>query len=150
MRNDPSFQPIICSTPPSKSVKFLKKTGHPSIMVHKTNIASGAENNKKGTTKTLEDPNKGCSLHKKPHPRCKCRGFRKNLLKRGRMSWKTTQYVFAVAHRLPTMLKTPRLKNSALSITVIVIFQHFTVAELHGTKRIAHSSMVGMRLGSAY
>ena len=72
-RNDPSFALPSNSNPPTKD-----KPVHQSerMSVHKTEISPDTEPDKSTSPKQVQDPEKDCPIHHKPHPLRKCREFR--------------------------------------------------------------------------
>ncbi|XP_055012739.1 uncharacterized protein LOC129409873 [Boleophthalmus pectinirostris] len=73
MKNDPSFALFTCSSQVStrseKSTPYNRKAA---VSVHRTDIAE-----KSGTQqKKIEEPDRQCPIHKKPHPLKKCKSFR--------------------------------------------------------------------------
>ncbi|XP_034002065.1 uncharacterized protein LOC117495103 [Trematomus bernacchii] len=68
IKNDPSF---IISTPSNKA----------SVTVHKTDIPEEpADTQSSPTFKKLDEPDRQCPIHKKPHPLKKCKLFREKTL----------------------------------------------------------------------
>ena len=68
IKNDPSF---IISTPSNKA----------SVTVHKTDIPEEpADTQSSPTFKNLDEPDRQCPIHKKPHPLKKCKLFREKTL----------------------------------------------------------------------
>lgn len=70
MRNDPSFATSSCNAQAStRSEKYNRKA---TVSVHKTDVAE-----KSGfAAKKIEEPDRQCPIHKKPHPLKKCKTFR--------------------------------------------------------------------------
>ncbi|KAK7895294.1 hypothetical protein WMY93_020619 [Mugilogobius chulae] len=75
MKNDPSFALSSCNT--QASARTEKSTLHnrrATVSVHRTDVA---EKNQSGLDKKkIEEPDRQCPIHKKPHPLKKCKSFR--------------------------------------------------------------------------
>ncbi|XP_042150458.1 uncharacterized protein LOC121838334 [Ixodes scapularis] len=86
MRNDPSFAfGTTGSTFPRfpKNEKVTSREGfrNTPVSVHATDVTPGAvDHYSPATAERMEDPNRQCPLHKKPHPLRKCRVFREKPL----------------------------------------------------------------------
>lgn len=76
IRNDPSFMLTDqmdynkVDKPPWRASRSKE------ISVHKTEVSQGAYSNQDRKAKTLDDPDKICPVHNKPHSLLKCRTFR--------------------------------------------------------------------------
>ncbi|XP_040077158.1 uncharacterized protein LOC120849101 [Ixodes scapularis] len=86
MRNDPSF---VFGATGSTSLRFPKNEKvtaregfrNTPVSVHATDVTPEAVNHySPATAERMEDPNRQCPLHKKPHPLRKCRVFREKPL----------------------------------------------------------------------
>ncbi|XP_036002193.1 uncharacterized protein LOC118565663 [Fundulus heteroclitus] len=73
MRNDPSFMSSPNSHVPSHAEKLRPYSRKTTVSAHKTDIT--AEPNQ-SSLKPLEEPDRQCPIHKKPHPLKKCKLFR--------------------------------------------------------------------------
>ncbi|KAK7895611.1 hypothetical protein WMY93_020936 [Mugilogobius chulae] len=75
MKNDPSFALSSCNI--QASTRTEKSTSHnrrATVSVHRTDVA---EKNQSGLDKKkIEEPDRQCPIHKKPHPLKKCKSFR--------------------------------------------------------------------------
>lgn len=75
MRNDPSFNFSSCnsqaSTRTEKSTSYNRKA---TVSVHRTEIAEEKQDGSE--EKKIEEPDRQCPIHKKPHPLKKCKSFR--------------------------------------------------------------------------
>ncbi|RXN37835.1 hypothetical protein ROHU_001681 [Labeo rohita] len=75
-RNDPSFALSHGIHNMLKLEQPVKKQAKSSIYTHKTEVLSGAVTHTCSSRDELEDVDKICPIHKKPHPLRRCRGFR--------------------------------------------------------------------------
>ena len=77
-RNDPSFPLANTGAPQStKEEKPMKQNYRTPVSVRKTEVSSEPEAKQDSSSrKMIEDPDKQCPLHNKPHPLRKCRSFR--------------------------------------------------------------------------
>ncbi|XP_057186955.1 uncharacterized protein LOC130552601 [Triplophysa rosa] len=80
VRNDPSFADIAVGS--SSAIKFERGPLHkpyvkPTVATRRTEVSTNLENaHAKAPEKKVNDPDKQCPLHNKPHPLRKCRSFR--------------------------------------------------------------------------
>lgn len=84
IRNDPSFAKIAVGS--SSTIKFERGPPHkpyvtPTVATRKTEVSTNLENaHTQASGKKVNDPDKHCPLHNKPHPLRKCRSFRDRTL----------------------------------------------------------------------
>lgn len=79
MRNDPSFATSNCNSQAfTRSEKPTSYTRKVTVSAHKMEAMerSGAEIKNSPETKKVEEPDRQCPIHKKPHPLKKCKMFR--------------------------------------------------------------------------
>lgn len=79
MRNDPSFKTLCFPLAPNiKSDKYQERHQKTRISVNKMDVADTGQ--QRNAEKEVEDPDKECPIHKKPHTLRKCRAFREKTL----------------------------------------------------------------------
>lgn len=78
IKNDPSFTVSPSSSyAPSRTEKPAKYSNKNSVAVHKTDIpAEPSSTQTSPTPRKMEEPDRQCPIHKKPHPLKKCKLFR--------------------------------------------------------------------------
>ncbi|KAL4009046.1 hypothetical protein ACER0C_002898 [Sarotherodon galilaeus] len=76
MRNDPSFAMSKANTHvPSPTEKLRSGSRKPTVSAHKMDITGEPDQNNL-SPKNMEEPDRQCPIHKKPHPLKKCKLFR--------------------------------------------------------------------------
>ncbi|KAL3973607.1 sorting nexin-4 [Sarotherodon galilaeus] len=76
MRNDPSFAMSKANTHvPSPTEKLRSYSRKPTVSAHKMDITAEPDQNNL-SPKKMEEPDRQCPIHKKPHPLKKCKLFR--------------------------------------------------------------------------
>ncbi|XP_026010486.1 uncharacterized protein LOC113013640 [Astatotilapia calliptera] len=76
MRNDPSFAMSKANTHvPSPTEKLRSYSRKPTVSAHKMDITAESDQNNL-SPKKMEEPDRQCPIHKKPHPLKKCKLFR--------------------------------------------------------------------------
>lgn len=76
MRNDPSFAMSISDRHvPSHTEKLRAYSRKPTVAAHRMNVTA-VDNQVSSIPKKMEEPDRQCPIHKKPHPLRKCKLFR--------------------------------------------------------------------------
>lgn len=75
IRNDPSFDITSSANTSFKKEESFKSNSRQVISVHKTDIPTNGSSALTTYSKPIENPDKVCPIHKKPHPLKKCKSL---------------------------------------------------------------------------
>lgn len=107
IKNDPSFIVSTAnSSPPFKNEKLERHYNKPFVRVHKTDVpAESSATQDNLCTKKLEEPDRQCPIHKKPHPLKKCKFFREKSFEERKAYLKENRICFRCCGSVQHMAK---------------------------------------------